>query len=543
MLTRLAGGRLYDPVNGWHGAVRDLFVQNDRIVAEPDPDRRIDADIDLDGAVVMAGAIDIHSHIAGGSVTMARLMLPERDPPFPQGERANGSEAFRWTSDSTGRRYALMGFTTVVEPAMLPVNAAAAHLELNDIPIIDKAALTVLGNDAFLLGLLRDKAGAEAVRDYVGWTVRHTQALGVKTINAGGSEAFKQNVRAFSLDDEVPAYGLTSRQILQALLHAVQDLGIPHPLHVHCNNLGIPGNVTSATATMEAAEGLPIHLAHVQFYGYGDKGKRGISSAATQLFEALQKHPNVTADVGQVLFGPTVTISGDLVRQYNSSPAGTSKKWLMWEGSGGGGGIVPYRYRSKSFVNALQWAIGLELFLLFDDPWRLFFTTDHPNGAPFTTYPELFGLLMDKDRRAAWLDQVHPAVGKVTLLAQLSREYSLGEIAVMTRAAPAKLLGLDDRGHLGPGALADIAVYREQPDKAQMFAEAKLVLKSGQIVVRDGAVAAMPAGTTQVVRPTFDRAIESRLGAFTREFDDVALSTLKVPDEALSAKPHACRAA
>ena len=33
----------------------------------------------------------------------------------------------------------------------------------------------------------------------------------------------------------------------------------------------------------------------------------------------------------------------------------------------------------------------------------------------------------------------------------------------MTRAAPARLLGLADRGHLGPGALADIAVYDDQP--------------------------------------------------------------------------------
>ncbi|MFG3590913.1 hypothetical protein [Bradyrhizobium sp. RDI18] len=33
---------------------------------------------------------------------------------------------------------------------------------------------------------------------------------------------------------------------------------------------------------------------------------------------------------------------------------------------------MPFKYRDKSFVNALQWAIGLELFLLVNDPWRLF---------------------------------------------------------------------------------------------------------------------------------------------------------------------------
>ena len=56
-----------------------------------------------------------------------------------------------------------MGFTTVVEPAMAPHHALQTHLELNDVPIIDKGALTVLGNDDFLLRQLRD--GRDRERD------------------------------------------------------------------------------------------------------------------------------------------------------------------------------------------------------------------------------------------------------------------------------------------------------------------------------------------------------------------------------------------
>ena len=44
-----------------------------------------------------------------------------------------------------------MGFTTVVEPAVLPINSFLAHLELEKIPMIDKAGLAILGNDSFLL--------------------------------------------------------------------------------------------------------------------------------------------------------------------------------------------------------------------------------------------------------------------------------------------------------------------------------------------------------------------------------------------------------
>ena len=70
---------------------------------------------------------------------------------------------------------------------------------------------------------------------------------------------------------------------------------------------------------------------------------------------------------------------------------------------------------------------------------------------------------------------------EVTTLSSIAREYSLVDIATMTRAAPAKLLGLKDRGHLGVGALADIAVYSPGNDKATMFREAALVFKTDSL--------------------------------------------------------------
>src|SRR5205085_3781749 len=144
-------------------------------------------------------------------------------------------------------------------------------------------------------------------------------------------------------------------------------------------------------------------------------------------------------------------ISSDVLRQFNSRTQANPKKWMILEAEGNGGGIVPYSYRASNFHNAVQWAVGLELFLLIADPARVFFTTDHPNGAPFTTYPDIFALLMSRDLRAEWMARLPPAAMAVTTLAAIAREYSLNDIAMMTRAAPARLLGLRDRGHLGPG--------------------------------------------------------------------------------------------
>ena len=98
----------------------------------------------------------------------------------------------------------------------------------------------------------------------------------------GGATAFKYNVRSFSLDDVVPFYELTSRKIVETLQRAIADLKVPHPVHLHCNNLGIPGNVSTAIATIAAAQGKPLHLAHLQFYAYGDEGGHGFSSGAAR---------------------------------------------------------------------------------------------------------------------------------------------------------------------------------------------------------------------------------------------------------------------
>jgi formylmethanofuran dehydrogenase subunit A len=533
MLTCLRGGRIIDPVGG-DTRVGDLFIEDDRIVAQPVP-RAADHTYDVSGKVIMAGGIDIHSHIAGGNVNTARLLLPELHPGQTPSSASLPLSTARWSTFETGCLYAKMGFTTVVEPAVSPHHALHAHLELADTPMIDKATLTVLGNDDFLLSMLRDGESANAIADYVGATVAATRGLGVKCINAGGATAFKYNARAFSLDDVVPHYGVTSRAIVEALQGAVTDLKIPHPLHLHMNNLGIAGNIDTALATIEAARGLPLHLAHVQFYAYGTEGKRGFSSAAARLAEAVNAAKNVTVDVGQVMFGPTVTVSLDVLRQYNGSRNARPNKWVIFDGDANGGGIVPYDYRRSDFYNAVQWACGLELFLLIGDPGRVFFTTDHPNGAPFTSYPDLLALLMSRDLRAEWLADMPRSVAEMTTLGSITREYTLEEIATMTRAAPARLLGLPDRGHLGPGARADIAVYDDEIDRARMFRDAHLVFKDGDLVVRDGAVAHYRAGRTLEARPEFDRGIKSRLDAYYDEVYRAPRDLFTVHPDAL---PH-----
>lgn len=530
MLTKIEGGDIVDPVNGRVGK-GDLWIRDEEIV--PPPAGGIaDRTIDAAGCVVMAGAIDIHSHIGGGNVNTARLLLPEQHRAHRSRPAATPLSNAGWSTFETGIRYARMGFTTVVEPAMSPASALHTHLELADIPIIDKASLAILGNDDFLLSMIRDGASPAMVDDYVAWTIGSTRALGLKVINAGASAAFRDNVRTFSFDDEVPSYGVSSRKIVTTLQGAVDRLGVPHPLHVHCNNLGIPGAADTAAQTIAAAQETPLHLAHLQFYAYDTEGKRRFSSAAARLAERINSTPGVTIDVGQVMFGQTVTISADVLRQFSARGTAKPRKSVVHENDGNGGGVVPYRY-ARDFYGTLQWAIGLELFLLVTDPWRVFFTTDHPNGAPFTTYPWLFELLMSRDARDAAMAELPPGALALSTLASIRREYTFEEIAIMTRAAPARLLGLTDRGHLGAGALADIAIYRRDASIAKMMGAAAFVFKNGDLVVKDGEVTHYRWGKALRLNPTPDKAMVRRLDAYHQSHYGLSLDWFDFPDSAI----------
>ena len=545
MITLLKNGKLYDPAHSKNGVVEDIYIRDGQIITKPVANEKISQTYDLTGKVVMAGAIDMHSHIGGGKVNIARMMLPEFQETKGYSEpeahicTPNCSHNATPSTTETGFRYIEMGYTAVFEPAILPINARQAHLEMADTPMIDKGGYAMLGNDDYFLRLLSQKADQKIINNYVAWTLHATQAIGIKVVNPGGINAFKFNQRRLNLDENNVHYQVTPRDILKSLSRAVHDLGITKPLHVHCNNLGAAGNFQTTLDTMQASDGVPMHLTHIQFHSYGLEGDKKFSSAAAQIAEALNKNKHITADVGQILFGQTVTASGDSMMQHlNAKFANPKKSVIVDIECDAGCGVVPFKYRDQNYVNALQWAIGLELFLSVDDPWRIFLTTDHPNGAPFTSYPHLIRLLMDKSFRNEAFAKLNLDAQAMSNLPSLTREYSLYEIAIMTRAGAARLIGLNNCGHLGAGAQADITVYTDRPDREAMFAKPDYVFKNGELVVKDGQVVKVVWGATHVTKPAFDIGVEQDLRKYFEQYHTIQCDNFKISDDEITDNGH-----
>jgi formylmethanofuran dehydrogenase subunit A len=197
----------------------------------------------------------------------------------------------------------------------------------------------------------------------------------------------------------------------------------------------------------------------------------------------------------------------------------TGRKWGNLDVENETGcGIVPYTYRGSNLVNAVQWAVGLELLLLINDPWRIFLTTDHPNGACFWRYPEIIALLMNADLRRERVKALPPKALRRTVLADLDRQYTLYEIAIITSAGPARALGLSQKGHLGIGADADITIYNEKPDGELVFRYPRYVVKGGEIVVEEGEIRHHSAGREFLVQPGHDESIEAYLRPLFQQY-------------------------
>lgn len=527
--TRITQGTVYDPINGVDGKVLDLWIADGKIVPAPgNPATRPTYDIDARGMVVMPGGIDMHCHIAGPKVNVGRKLRPEEKRKGELVHRTHNTHSGTMGSVpstfATGYKYAGLGYTTAFDAAIPPLGARHAHEEFDDTPCLDKGFFVLMGNNHFVMQSIAGKE-PQKLKAFVGWLLNAAKGYAPKLVNPGGVEVWKQKQagNVHTLDEVVEHFDVTPRQIVGEVTKAANAMGLPHPVHIHCNNLGMPGNWTTTLETMKALEGHRGHITHIQFhsYGGGEGDENTFNSKVAPLAEYVNRHANVTVDVGQVLFGETTSMTGDGPLGYFLSKVYGTKWFSSDIEMESGCGIAPIQYKNKSLVHSLQWAIGLEWYLMVNDPWRVVMSTDHPNGGSFLAYPQIIRMLMDRTYRRDILKLCPEAIRQRSTLADIDREYTMNEIAIITRAGPARILGLQNKGHLGPGADADITIYTPHENKETMFELPRMVIKSGRIIVEQGEIRDPQIGKTLHVEPEYDRDVEKDIESWFEQYYSV----------------------
>ncbi|HHY01216.1 MAG TPA: formylmethanofuran dehydrogenase subunit A [Methanothermobacter sp.] len=504
----LKNGIVYDPANKIAGEKKDVMFKDGKIVEQVSSDAKI---LDVTDKIVMPAGVDPHAHVAGPKLVVGRIYRPEdsRKGVTSKTDVCRSESGFSIPScPATGYRYSRMGYGTVTEAAMPPLEAKHTHEEITAIPNIDIAPLPLFGNNWFVLQWAKEGKIDEIAAFVASW-LRIVKGYGIKIVNPCGTEAWGWGGNVHGIDDPVPFFDVTAREVIRALAQANEMLGLPHSIHIHPNDLGHPGNYPTTVNSLDCVKDIAkngskrnqtIHLTHAQFHSYAGTSWRDVESGAKEVADYINNNKHVTCDIGQVTLDETTTMTADGPMEFDLHEL----NGLKWANKDieleTGSGIVPFIYSGKAPVPSFQWGVGLELFLRIKDPWQVCLTTDHPNAGPFIRYPRIISWLMSNERRQEMMDNGEVRVWsyKRTGLGTLDREYDFNEIATITRASAAKIYGYQDRGELTPGYNADIAVYDLNPNDIDpskepaaiehAFGNAMYTIKDGQILVKDGEV-------------------------------------------------------
>jgi formylmethanofuran dehydrogenase subunit A len=411
MAIQIRNGTVYDPANGIEGEKMDIFVAEGKIVDEIKPDEIIDAT----DKTVMAGGIDVHSHVATYGLNLARFTFG-----FP-------------TVGEIGYAYARMGYTHVNEPLMTLNTASYVHHELSSIPIVDTSALLVLS--LYEIDKEIREGNKESVKNALPLLLDLTKSIGIKI------------------------YDIRVRYAKKGFFY--RDIGVTKCLNFFYDIIKAPRIQLRTYPELldEDTDALSgFCMAHI---GSGIDNDERYETA----IEIVKKGGAV--DLGIV--SPYQNEAVNMQIGYDAA----AEKFMSMDIGLEQPLIFSEVHEKEKGDYSLRFALDA---LDYFGSSSISFSTDSPNGCLFSSYPKLFAWLLSRRNRKELSSDV---------------EYSIYELAQVTRTNPARQLGLGNKGHLGIGADADIAIYDIGENTDGMELEKRLgncsfLLKGGEVILREG---------------------------------------------------------
>ncbi len=367
---RIVGGEVYDPANDIDGEVRDICIDDGRIVRDA---VSAASTIDARGMVVMPGGVDIHCHVASGAVNVARRLLPEehaassraRSCACSMGRARVGHRRRR--PDDVHHRLSLRGpriHHRVRRRRGATPGSRSRTRQLDDTPSSTVASSSCSATTSICFACI-DAGEREHAREYAAWLLGATGAYAIKVVNPGGVELWKRGSREQTSSNPVGSSRVTPRAILETLVHRGHRASDCHTPHIFtATTSGFPATLRRRSQHGARLKGVAPISHTCSFTATVGRLTAHGRSGARELIEYVNAHQSITGDVGQVMFGSAATLTADAPVEYLLHRS-SGRKWANVDIElETGCGVVPHEYKDRNAVAALQWAIGLELFLL-----------------------------------------------------------------------------------------------------------------------------------------------------------------------------------
>ena len=496
----IKNGLVYDPLNNIEGEKKDILVESGKIVEKFSNERDI-KEIDAGGKTVIPSASDMHTHIASQQVNWVRLL----------GSNNNRFKEI-WhglTLENIAKNYISMGYTFILEANVFPSLAKQTIFNFQHLPVLDKGMLLNISN-LWPLELEFQRGKIKDMAVFLSDLLTKTKSFGFKVYNPFECEVWNFKDLREDMSKQGRLYNFSALDVYENVVKCVESLGLPHSAHAHIegyeNVIGKENlfKVLEKIKSLNLEPSLKInsnikraqilHLAHLNSYSSdGDN---------TNLINFLNENPNFSADLSFISFNqinPIITSDRRLINSmFTMDSIDNPYKLISSAVEFEGDSFVSMRSLHKSDYQAcVLWANALDLALNVKDKSQISFSLNFPNYANITDIPEIITWLISKEARKNYMKDMNDQFLKQNSLFNNEIELSFFELVSLTRATPAKLLGLGNiKGTLSSGADADINILdiniedanldKEYEKLKSSLSNIEYVIKSGKIVKKEG---------------------------------------------------------
>ncbi|MFX0033378.1 MAG: amidohydrolase family protein [Candidatus Hodarchaeota archaeon] len=486
-------GIVFDPINDVKGEVKDILIEDGKIVEKLSNEKNV-KEINAKDKTVIPSGIDIHTHIASQQINWVRL-VGKTDKTFQE----------YWNNlrlDYIARDYISNGYTFIVEANVYPSLSKQTIFNFQQFPVLDKAILLNISN-FWPLELEFQREMEEQASVFLSDLLTKTKGFGFKIYNPFEAENWNFHKLRDSVEDKGRLYNFSPIDVYEKLAKYNEYLGLPHSVHAHVagyeketakQNLSIIlERIRALNLTPNPKNDLNIdrtqifHLAHASTYN--------IDGDNSNLINFFNDNQDFCLDLGILGFdpiNPLITSDRRLINSINSS-ASPFKLITMATESEGDSFSTLRTFSKKHKDSCIYWANALSLALNIKNKWQIQLSLNFPNYSHIKNIPEIASWLMSRKAREEFQSNMNQEFLKNNLLKNEEKELNFNEYIIISRSSPAKSLGIGSiKGNLGINADGDINILNLNINEIdtskdyqlleESFKNIEFVIKGGKVI-------------------------------------------------------------
>jgi formylmethanofuran dehydrogenase subunit A len=496
----IINGLVFDPINNVEGEVKDIFIENGKIVNKFTSEKDV-KEINAKDKTIIPSALDIHAHVASHQLNLARL-LGAKDQRFQK--YWEGLKLF-----DIAKNYIRQGFSFILEANVFPSFAKQTLFDFSHVPVLDKAFLLNISN-LWALELEYQKGLYKEGAIFVSDLLKKVKGFGVKVYNPFEAENWNWNLLRKELTEKGRLYNFNPLDVYVNLTKMVEFLKLPHSVHAHIEGYEsreVKGNLMKVLNEISSLNPIEVRsnnpkVARSQIFHLAHASSYNIDGDNSELIKFFNKNGQFDLDIGFIGFNPInpiITSDRRLINFLNSS--GENGAIVRESLESEGDCFIALREFKKSDGDPCNlWGNALDLALNIKNKWQVQFSVNYPIYGDIKNTPQIYEWLMSSKSRERFMKDMNTEFLKNHPVAINSEEYSFNDIIIITRSSPAKSLGLEKyKGNLGLGTDGDLNILNININKIdtsksveeiiKAFRNIEYVIKEGNIIKKQDDIA------------------------------------------------------